>query len=109
MIHLHVTKEVFLKIKSGEKVKEFRPDTGRYRKIFSPILYSNNHIEPMKIYMGYPKKNDRERIINAGIKCCYWVNTENNSVDPLFFKYYPKYKEPSIIVLEFELYSNFYN
>lgn len=109
MIHLHVTKEVFEKIKNGEKTKEYRPDTERYRNIFRPILYSNDHLEPMTIYMGYPKKNDKEKILNAEIKSCYWVNTDAASVDPLFFKYYPNYSEPAIIVAEFELLPQVYN
>lgn len=103
MIHLHVTKEVFYKIKDGLKIKEFRPDNKYYQRLFKPILYSNNHFEPMKIYMGYPKKNDEKRIINASIHCCYWVNKDSSFVDPLFFKYYPNYNLPTIICVEFEI------
>lgn len=109
MIHLHVTKEVFEKIKSGEKRVEYRPDTEHYRNMFKPILYCNDHFELLNIYMGYPKKGDAERTIKAFIKCCYWINTGASSIDPLFFKYYPEYKEPSIIVVEFEILPEIYN
>lgn len=106
MIHLHVTKEVFEQIKTGKKEKEFRPDNERYRKIFKDILYFNDHVEPAKIYLGYPKKNDYSKILDVGIKCCYWVPKYHSMIDPLFFKYYPNYNLDWVIVAEFKLSEN---
>ncbi len=59
MIHLHVTKEVFEKI---------------------------------KIYLGYPKKTDKEKIIFTNCKIFRTVKYKH-LIDPLFIKYYPEYKD----------------
>lgn len=60
MIHLHLTKYWFDKIKIGEKKSEFRP-VDYYKKT---IRYEMEKINPsIKFYLGYPKKDDNDKTI----------------------------------------------
>lgn len=92
MIHLHVTKEVFEKIKNGTKKTEYRPINKYYYRLFGLNDTDIMKIDKIKIYLGYPKKTDKEKIICTNCKI-YCTVKYTHLIDPLFIKYYPEYKD----------------
>lgn len=61
MIHLHLTKYWFNKIKSGEKKSEFRPIIYFYENLIHNEMKKIN--PSIKFYLGYPDKNDNDKTI----------------------------------------------
>ena len=91
MLHFHVTKEVFEKIKDGRKRSEFRPANDYYTKhIWQKYLkdYLNDKIVLARFYLAYPKKTQKEKIIDVLVTCVSWVNQGHKNIDPLVFQYY---------------------
>lgn len=61
MIHLHLTKFWFEKIKMGEKTSEYRQNINFYKNLFFGEM---NNIKPcIKFYCGYPKIDEYDKII----------------------------------------------
>ena len=113
MIHLHLTREAFKKVKDGLKKSEFRPDNDYYFKnvykkfeqeMLSPFHKSNGLFIGVlcKIYCAYPKKDDKENIIECIVTSVSWLNYGHKNIDPLFYKYYPKYKGV-VMQIDFEV------
>lgn len=67
MIHLHLTKFWFNEIKYGNKVCEYRRVTPRLRSLISRELASPNPLT-VRLYCGYPKSTDIERIMTFFIR-----------------------------------------
>lgn len=67
MFHFHLTKYWFDQIKSGNKRCEYRLITDRMRKIVHNEL-SRSSVWPAKIYCGYPKSSDKERVLDVVVK-----------------------------------------
>lgn len=100
MKHLHVTKEVFLSIKNGSKRIEYRPYNKYYYRLFRINDERDLILDKVKIYCGYPKKNDNKKVMT--FSCRIKLKTiEKNKIDPLFIKYYPFYKNDKMITLYF--------
>lgn len=103
MIHLHVTKEVFEKIKNGTKKTEYRPFNKYYYIRFGLTDMDIIKNDKIKIYLGYPKKTDKEKIIYANCRI-YITVMYTHLIDPLFIKYYPEYKgDEKVCVYRIEL------
>lgn len=107
MINLHVTKDVFKKIKDGSKRSEFRPDNDYYYKRvykkFEQEMFNLSVGALCKIYCGYPKKDDKEKIIECIVYSVSWLNYGHKNIDPLFYKYYPNYKGV-VVQIDFEVF-----
>lgn len=95
MLHFHVTKEVFEKIKDGRKKSEFRPANDYYTKnLWQKYLkdYLNDKIVLARFYLAYPKKTQKEKIIDVLVTCVSWVNQNHKNLDPLVYQYYKDHK-----------------
>lgn len=91
MLHFHVTKEVFEKIKDGRKRSEFRPANDYYTKnLLRKYLkdYLNDKIVLGRFYLAYPKKTQKEKIIDVVVNCVSWVSPGHRNLDPLVYQYY---------------------
>jgi hypothetical protein len=62
-LHLHVKREYFNQIKSGEKREEYRRTTPYWQKFLWKRVLAENPLETILIYDGYPKKGDTSRIL----------------------------------------------
>lgn len=106
MIHLHLTREAFKKVKDGLKKSEFRPDNDYYNthvwKVFHKELKPDSIGVFCKLYCAYPKKDDKENIIECIVTCVSWLSYGHKNIDPLFYKYYPKYKG-FVMQIDFEV------
>jgi hypothetical protein len=109
MIHLHLTREAFQKVKDGLKKSEFRPDNDYYNthvwKVFEREMFKSFKRSVgvlCKIYCAYPKKDDKENIIECIVTSVSWLSYGHKNIDLLFYKYYPKYKG-SVMQIDFEV------
>ena len=113
MIHLHLTREAFKKVKDGLKKSEFRPDNDYYnthvwkvfeREMLKPFKRSVSIFCGVlcKLYCAYPKKDDKENIIECIVTSVSWLTYGHKNIDPLFYKYYPKYKGV-VMQIDFEV------
>ena len=107
MIHLHLTREAFQKVKDGFKKSEFRPDNDYYNnhvwKVFDRELKADSVGVFCKLYCAYPKKDDKENIIECLVTSVSWLNYGHKNIDPLFYKYYPKYRGV-VMQIDFEVF-----
>ena len=86
MLHFHVTKEVFEKIKDGRKRSEFRPANDYYTKnLLRKYLkdYLNDKIVLGRFYLAYPKKTQKEKIIDVVVNCVSWVSPGHRNLSIL--------------------------
>lgn len=77
MLTFNVKKEWFEKIKSGEKTHEYRVFSLYWAKRINNAFKANNFSFGMecKFTLGYPKKNDNDRILRAKIKNITLLNS----------------------------------
>lgn len=64
ILHYHLKKEFFEKIKNGEKKIEYRPHNLKYFPLEEPYEPLTRKI---KFYLGYPSKKEKEKILDAEI------------------------------------------
>lgn len=93
MIHLHLTREAFQKVKDGLK---------RFWKVFEREMKPDSIGLFCKLYCAYPKKDDKENIIECIVTSVSWLTYGHKNIDPLFYKYYPKYKGV-VMQIDFEV------
>jgi len=77
-LHLNLKGEYFNQIKSGIKKLEYRLITPRFTKIIEGKEFNN-----IQIKLGYPKRDDKERILIKSWKGYYktWITHEHFGKD----------------------------
>lgn len=89
MLTFNVKKEWFEKIKSGEKTHEYRRMTPYWRaRIYNAIEKDKDFSLQCKFFCGYPKADDKEKILLADIikitQHVHGLDTDLKIYEPVF-------------------------